>query len=155
MKLNKKQRSYFNSLIEWTPSCWLWKGTKDEIGRGRIKLNGKHYKASRISYYLQYGAFNQELFVCHKCDNYGCVKPSHLFLGTPLDNMRDMIKKGQKVIRRGSERSDAKLNEEKVKTIKFLLGLGAPSQAQIAEQFNVSRSAILQIRLGNSWRHVR
>lgn len=35
------------------------------------------------------------LDACHRCDNRGCGNIDHLFLGTPKENIHDMIRKGR------------------------------------------------------------
>lgn len=152
-RLSTKQISYFWSLVKKTSGCWLWRGQHDNIGRGIIKFWKSPQKASRVSWLINKGEW-PKLFVLHKCDNYNCVNPDHLFSGTQLDNMKDMIKKGRKIVRRGSKRSDAKLDELKVSRIKQLLSTGAVTQKQIAGIFGVSRSTILGIHIGKTWKHV-
>ena len=65
------------------------------------------YRSHRVSYFITYGRFPQELRVCHTCDNPSCVKPEHLFLGTAKDNFEDMAAKG----RRRTKFQDIKIPE--------------------------------------------
>lgn len=39
------------------------------------------------------GPITSGMYVLHKCDNRRCINPSHLFLGTHLDNIKDMQSK--------------------------------------------------------------
>lgn len=92
-------------------NCWLWIGSKTEVGYPRFWANGALQLATRFIYSETFTPIPTGLFCCHECDNPSCVRPSHLFLGTNTDNMRDRAAKGRhpnqqkKVCKRGHELS--------------------------------------------------
>lgn len=81
--------------------CWLWLGgvLANTMGYGQIGIGGRRDRktllAHRVSYELFIGPIPSGLQVLHECDNPPCVRPRHLFLGTQLDNMKDMMNKGR------------------------------------------------------------
>lgn len=76
--------------------CWRWAGgTKTPKGYGMLDVNYKKIYAHRVSYMIHFGEIPEGLLVCHKCDNPGCVNPSHLWLGTHTDNLKDASVKGR------------------------------------------------------------
>lgn len=84
--------------VNKTKGCWLWTAST-AAGYGTIGseggIKGRQLNAHRVSYELAYGKFAQSLYVLHRCDVKLCVNPEHLFLGTPQDNVDDMIAKGR------------------------------------------------------------
>ena len=79
--------------------CWLWKGSSNGI-YGKLTINGKSISAHRLSYEIHFGEIPDGegyhgTCVLHKCDTPLCANPNHLFLGSNLDNVQDMCKKGR------------------------------------------------------------
>lgn len=81
----------FWNMVNTDAECWLWTGKLDRKGYGRF---GTH-RAHRYSYETMIGDIPRGMFVCHRCDTPGCVRPTHLFLGTARDNMQDCLRKGR------------------------------------------------------------
>ncbi len=91
----KSDGERFWSRVEKTDGCWLWRGHCDRLGYGQFWLGPGHTSAHRAAWILTNGFIPDGLNVLHTCDNCRCVRPGHLFLGTHLDNMRDMVTKGR------------------------------------------------------------
>lgn len=144
----------FWAKITKTDECWIWTGCKIK-GYGRFGVNGQVVLAHRFAYELRWGSFCKTLDVCHNCpngDNPSCVRPSHLFLGTHLDNMRDAAKKGQ--MHPGVKCWNAKLNPSLVKAIRASYDNKLESQYNLAKRFNISRTNIAKVVRRETWKTV-
>lgn len=64
-------------------------GHKDKKGYGQIRSGGRAHWAHRISYATFVGDIPEGMVVHHKCNKTWCIKPSHLSLETPLNNVRE------------------------------------------------------------------
>lgn len=148
-----KQR--FWNKVEMIPfhECWEWNAFKDKRGYGHIGSGGRGSKvilAHRLSYELVYGVIPNNLFVCHRCDNPGCVRPDHLFLGTHADNVKDMCLKNRQT--KGETHGNHKLTEDQVMKIK---DRNDCSQQELAQKFNVNQSQISRVLAGETWKHMK
>ena len=133
MDNEKRQASIAKRLVKYSSpkdehGCIHWNGYSDKDGYGLLNVElesgGRPVRAHRLSYEQKNGQIPVGFFVLHKCDKPSCINPDHLFLGTPKDNVDDMMKKKRNRCGRkgmpGEKNPKAKLTEQQVKTIRCL-----------------------------------
>ena len=137
--------------------CWPWTANPNPQNYGSIRVGDKMKLAHRTAWELTNGEIPDGLFCCHHCDTPGCCNPNHLFLGTPQDNMTDMVKKGResKVSRnQGESQHLSKLTKDDVNEIREHYDYGEFTQQEIADYYGVTQSNISMIVHYNWWRHI-
>lgn len=136
--------------------CWPWTGCVNRWGYGACQVDGRQLNASRAAWLFANGEIAPGLMVCHRCDNPICCNPSHLYLGTQFDNMRDRKEReGYRSVPRGAKhpRHSAKLTPEMVMEARRLFSAGV-SQSEIGRRWGIHSSAISRAVRGESWGHV-
>lgn len=124
--------------------CWRWAGSKDRWGYGRLARGKKRdgmVGAHRAALELSGVRVPDEMCVLHECDQPDCVNPSHLSLGTHLDNARDKVRKGRA---KGGRLGSPVLKDLEVEEIRRLRFAGL-SERRLGRIFGISRSQIGRI----------
>lgn len=131
----------FWSKVSKGDGCWEWQAARNHRGYGqfRLAINGKSHmqQAHRVSWLIHYSELPSGLHVCHHCDNPGCVRPDHLFLGTDADNAADRDRKGRGCSRTGP----VKLANEDVNQL-FAMRDQGMTQKQIASALGCSHQLV-------------
>lgn len=81
--------------------CWVWSGLYYGNGYGRLRRfrpiveDVLHQRAHISSFIYHTGIkITKGQFICHTCDNKGCINPNHLWLGSNKENQLDASRKG-------------------------------------------------------------
>lgn len=139
----------FAKKVDREGSCWVWTGHIVK-GYGRFREYKREVGAHRWSYEKFVGPIAKGLFVCHSCDNKRCVRPSHLFAGTPKENSQDAVRKSRWAI--GSRQGSSRLTEMEARIIKRLKGM--LSQPSVGLLFGVSSRSVQNIQYEKKWKHL-
>jgi len=141
-------------IIRQENDCWDFDGFHDQGGYGKFRYNGRQIAASRAAYIFYIGPIPIGMCVLHVCDNPGCVNPSHLKIGTNLDNITDRNNKNRNAHPIGEKHPKAKLTDLMVKEIKMRVAFG-DTHAKVAKEYMVSPACVDLIIEKRTWRHVK
>lgn len=144
--------------------CWLWLGAKrSDKGYGGVWDGERWTHSHRFAYTLTYGPITDGLWVLHKCDNPPCCRPDHLFLGTQLDNIHDMLDKGRyrsgpalhpERMPKGEAHGQAKATADTVRAIRERYAAGGITHKELGREYGLSRLTVGDIIRRRIWRHL-
>lgn len=150
--MGKKQKEI--AWVEDENGCWICNShCRNAHGYPLKSFRGKSWLMHRVIYTQKRGKIPEGMFVCHTCDNPGCIRIDHLWLGTNADNMMDMKLKGRhkKNDTRGEKSGTHKLTE--IQAIQILNS--SESCTELAKRFSVVHQQISRIKTGKRWKHLQ
>ncbi len=129
--------------------CWNWKRGKS-LGYGELNVNQRPTGTHRLAWISINGKIKNGLHVLHKCNNPSCCNPSHLYLGTNVENARDRVLAGTST--RGEKNHGSKLTERQVLEIREKINYMRGNE--LAKEYGVYASAISKIVNRVQWKHI-
>lgn len=159
--MDPKERFWAKVRVTGPDDCWEWAAGRSKHGYGRVDFHypGKTSRiASRVAWEMTHGPIPDGLHVLHECDNPPCCNPAHLFLGTHLDNVRDMHRKGRARIYQfpnGDDHNKAKLTWADIREIRRTCKPWDKQRGAhvLARKYGVKPEAIRRIVRGETWKN--
>jgi hypothetical protein len=164
-----EDRFWEKVAVSTADQCWEWQaGRFQPTGYGCFGFQGRGWGAHRMAWTLTFGEIPEGDWVLHRCDNKLCCNPGHLFLGTPKDNVQDMIAKGRQnyprgdehylkrhpeKIARGEQRVESSLTDAQVVEIRRRRALGQLPK-QIAGEMGLKQDRVADAAAGRTWKHL-
>lgn len=134
--------------------CWVWTASTTTAGYGHLGVGStidgtKRIESShRLSYKWHVGDIPNDRHVLHECDNRLCVRPDHLYLGTPLSNAHDREKR---------HRVSGRIHDAIVAELRAKYGprgVNGWTVKALSEKYGLPMATVWRIVVGVSYRHV-
>ena len=156
--MNDKDFMRFITKVKIGDGCWEWAGYISELGYGKFSINGKSRGAHRASYRLFVGDIPKKLEICHRCNNRKCVRPSHLYAGTHVQNIQDSKNTPRPF---GENSGKSIFTDGDIVDIRRIYRAINPGIKEIyktdkliAKMYNCSYHTIRKIVNRNTWKHI-
>jgi len=155
VKLTEQQLDEFRKFCGSGESelCWLWQGSKDGSGYGKIGTGSNILSAHRVAYTLYKGPIPPGFHVRHTCDTPACVNPKHLCSGTAKENKQDSVARNRHHRPAGELNGNAVATEATVRTVKKLFAEGK-TISQVMHSTGLKKGMLRNIKVGASWKHI-
>jgi hypothetical protein len=131
--------------------CWIWTAGRSGGSKmhGRVSFtdpNGvrKAEYAHRAAYISAFGFPPAETIICHRCGVGLCVRPGHLYAGTPATNAKDTA---------DMLAGASLLNYHQAYDVRVRYQAGEPLQA-IADRYGIAFGSVYPIVMGKAYKHV-
>lgn len=139
--------------------CWLWTGgQKNKEGYGGFWLNelGNTVNCHKLMFIIvhnfDWDDIPDGIVIRHTCNNYYCINPKHLKLGTYKDNSQDMIDAGNSM--KGKENpKKRKLTIEIANELRELWKTGNYTYVGICSMYGISTDTLHRILANISYRN--
>jgi hypothetical protein len=148
--LSQSDLDRFMYYVEKTDTCWLWKGGIAKCGgHGIFSLHAKTRKAHAVLLAHTLGRPLHDGYQAnHRCSTKHCVRPDHVYEGTQVQNIQDMIK--DNTVPKGQCHWNSKLTESQVLAIRK----DQRSRQEIAAEYQIAPNYVSQIRKRRVWSHL-
>lgn len=161
LKQTKKENNH-NQDIQ--TDCLIWLGYINKGGYGTCNYKSKQMRCHRISWIINNKVShipkqdnkNNKLEIRHMCNIKSCIEPTHLKIGTPLENGKDKIHSQRSA--KGETHPQSTISKELAKKIKWSKTNRTDplfkTRKQRAEYFGVSIYVIEGIDRNRTWSHI-
>jgi hypothetical protein len=140
-------------ITEPGDECILWDRGVSGSGYGIVKVGRKTQGAHVAALELYRDETRPTGLDCahdpHRCTSRLCVNPTHLRWTTHVENEADKLIAGTDT--RGEKCGTAKLTEDQVRDIRFLLRAGELPQREISALYGVAQMTVSNINIGRTW----
>ena len=144
--MNKFERLLAKTALP--DGCWEWTAFRNRKGYGLMRSGTRADSRTELAHRAMWEAIHGPIIggmhVLHRCDNPPCVRPDHLYLGTPADNATDRTLRA---------RGRAKLTADKVRLMRQAYEAGWTLTA-LAQQFGISVPSTYEAVKRRTWKHV-
>lgn len=120
--------------------CWLWTGAQNGAGYGQLRISYQQMGAHQVAWELTNGEIPPGMFVRNACGNRLCCNPAHLYLSNSKNNVGPGF---------NEDVPHHYLTKAEIKALRQRAAAGE-SKKQLAEEFNVSYTTVLNITSGKT-----